>query len=228
MNYIYRIPKHFLLFFTIILILFYSIWYHTDRIFTYFLLDELLIYVNSSDYVDNLDINSIEGNLASYLLVKDLSFNNNDVYVDVKEFLIKPNISTFLLTLKDYFLSEIDNFKLLKEITHNINYISIDDKKNNSFLAIPRMKVSNDNIKLDTLFVSYYDYVFFMYDINSNIISSNSESYHLDIANLDADSLEAFFDNNEIKVRNISYEKSHDNIRFSELVGSFTSNEYLR
>ena len=92
MYYIYRIIKYLSLFFLIIIIFLYSLLYHTDKISPYFLGD-FIKYINSySADFKNLNIKSIEGNFASSIKMKDVSFLMDEEHVEIKEYNLKPNL----------------------------------------------------------------------------------------------------------------------------------------
>ena len=228
MNYINRISKYLFLFFISILILCYPLLFHTDKVLSYFSKD-IIEQVNAIHYIDDFNINgNIEGSLISSLKINNLSFSSNNRKVEVEEYSFETSFANISSALSDYLSSTINTFpNLFRNSNHSFSQLSVEDKNIDSFLAVPAMIISKNQLSLDTLFVSYQDYVIFGYNINSDFLEPEKESYYSKPKNLKADSLEIFIDDKQIEIKDIFYQESDNSIAFSNLIGDFIPNEKI-
>ena len=228
MNYINRISKYLFLLFASILILCYSLLFHTDKILSYFSRD-IIDKVNSFHYIHDFNINgSIEGSLASSLKINNLSFSSNNREVNIKEYSFETSFSSIFSALGSYSLAGLNTFtNLFKNSNHSFSQLSIEDKNLKAFLAVPDMIISKNHLSLDTLFVSYEDYVLFGYNINSIFLEPEKGNYYSKPKNSKVDSLEIFIDDKQIEAKNIFYKESNNSIVFGNLIANFTPSEKI-
>ena len=218
--------KHFFLFFfCIVLVSFYSLSYHTDKLLPYFL-DSIIHELNSSlPYSSNLDMNhNIEGDLSSSIKIKKLSIASNNSNMNINAYEFEPYMISIFYLLEGYFFNNSDSYyNMFYNSDHTLHQISIEDKEKDSFLVIPKLEINRGFFSIDTLFGNYYNqYTFFAYNLNGEISDSKKNNPYYMLFELALDSIEVFLDHNDIKIEGISYTKIDSTILIDKTSASLS------
>ena len=208
MIYIYRIAKYLLvLFFILVLSIYFSL-YHSSRILNHFSEDIILWIETSSLGISDLEVENLDGKLASLLSIHKLSFLANNKKVSINRYDLESNLSRLLYLLKEYIFSKkMEPYEILFYFTHNTENLFIEDQDSKDLFVIPNLHFNRDNIEIDTLFSIYNNYELLLYDLNSNFENIVSlDSYYPDINYFNIDSLEISKNNISLSFKNIFYD----------------------